>query len=136
MFLAMKKLLLLIATIFLMASCNSGEVVLLQVKKQLNSQCPMVVDEITTLKNVEYEPGDMCFIYNYTIDETKCPMSTIKERKDVLAENIKAQNSNSANKTLMDVCIKADVFIIYQYTGSESGEKCAIEYYPKTQQVH
>lgn len=131
----MKKLLFVLAAVIFAASCKSGESVLFASKTQINSECPTVIDEITTLKNVVYGIGDPVFIYNYTIDETKCPMSLIKEQIEVLAEQIKSGMDHPDMQAFLDACKKANVYVLYQYSGSESGEMCWISYYPNSKEV-
>lgn len=126
----MKKVLLLLAIAIFAVSCNQGETVLFVSKTQTNAQCPMVVDEIATLKNVVYDIGDSFFIYNYTINETICSMSAVKNQIETLAENIKSSVDVPANQVFLAACVKANVKVLYQYSGSESGEMCWITYDP------
>lgn len=131
----MKKVLLLLVVAIAAISCNRSESVLYATRVQIENQCPMVVDEITTLKNVSYNINDQFFIYNYTIDESKCPMSVIKDQIDQIAENIKSTISNPLNKEFLEACINANVSIMYKYNGNESGETCLIIYYPKSKEM-
>lgn len=116
----MKKVLLLLTIVIFAVSCNRSEVVLFASKTQLNAQCPMVVDETTTLKNVVYDIGEPFFIYNYTINETICPMSAVKDQIETLAESIKSAIDVPANQAFLAACANANVQILYQYSGSES----------------
>lgn len=126
----MKKVLFLLTIAILAVSCNRSEAVLFASKTQVNAQCPMVVDEITTLKNVVYDIGEPFFIYNYTINETICPMSAVKDQIETLAENVKSTIDVPANQVFLAACANANVKILYQYSGSESGEMCWITYDP------
>ena len=126
----MKKVLFLLTIAILAVSCNRSEAVLFASKTQVNAQCPMVVDEITTLKNVVYDIGDPFFIYNYTINETICPMSAVKDQIETLAENVRTTIDAPANQVFLAACANANVMILYQYSGSESGEMCWITYDP------
>lgn len=132
----MRKLLLSFAVVLITGiSCSQGEALLLAAKMQANAQCPMMVDEFTTLENVKYEMGDSFFVYNYSIDETKCPMAVIEAQSEVLAESIKnsleSKMGDLSVQSLLKTCIKENVKILYQYSGSESGTTCRIIYSPK-----
>lgn len=124
-----------LSVVFIATACYRNESILLVAQKTVNSQCPKVIDKITTLKNVQYNINDRFFVYNYTIDETKCPMSEIKKKLDILANNVKSMLDTPENRAFLEACINAEVLVLFQYSGSESSEMCWITYYPKIKEV-
>ena len=57
-------------------------------------------------------------------------MSAVKDQIETLAENVKSTIDAPANQVFLAACAKANVQILYQYSGSESGEMCWITYDP------
>lgn len=98
-----------------------------------NKECPMQLDEVTTLENVEYIKG-VSVNYNNTINETWLSMSFIEENIDLFAESI-VEDLTSGDPDLeefIEACKNRNVVIIYNYRGSESGRTCSITYNPNT----
>ena len=127
----MKKLLVFLAVAIAAVSCNKSESILVTSRIGANAQCPMVVDYLTTLTSVEYDAGDPNFVYNYTIDESQCPISVIKTQADTIADNIAAAiRTVPDSKIILDACVDANVVILYKYKGSESGDGFRIYYDP------
>lgn len=130
----MKKVILLLFAVCAFTAC-SRESVLLATKMQTNLQCPITVDGITTLEKVVYDIGSSVFLNIYTIDESQCPMSLIRDQLETLAENIKTANHAPGNEKFLKACKRAQVKIMYQYCGSETNDMCWITYFPETDTV-
>lgn len=84
-------------------------------------QCPLQVDQVTTMTDVILE--DNKFVYIYEIDEEQYDIDTFGEESDMIRENIKA-NMNSDDPTLSafrKVVKNAGYDVAYRYIGNQSG---------------
>lgn len=95
-----------------------------------NAQCPMQVDELTTLSSASLE-GDN-FVYNYSIDESSISMASIEENRESIKANLKQvlSGSDPTIKQMVSVCKNADTGILYRYVGDISGNVCIIKFSP------
>ena len=95
-----------------------------------NAQCPIQVDELTTLSSASLE-GDN-FVYNYSIDESSISMTSIEENRESIKANLKQTLSGSdpTIKQMVSVCKNADTGILYRYVGDISGNVCIIKFSP------
>lgn len=134
----MKKIIFLFATILLLStSCTRQkyQAALLATMNEINKECPMYIDEVTTCSGTDYSIGSPYFTYNYTIDEDVCPMSLIVYAIDEIAQNVKSSIVSITTEDFLEACIKADVMIRFQYTGNTSGEWCSVIYNPTTEET-
>lgn len=135
----MKKILLLVVAMLSFATSFAQSSVLLETKKAINDECPMQLDEMTTVSSAQYQSGDPYFYYNYTINEESCPIALLKssqEVMDLLVESTVAMIENIPDsKLFLDACIKARADLVFRFTGDKSRETLSIIYYPKTKKA-
>ena len=135
----MKKILLLVVAMLSFATSFAQSSVLLETKSTINADCPMKLDEMTTISSAQYQAGDAYFYYNYTIDEEYCPIALLKssqEVMDMLVESTVAMlESIPDSDLLLDACIKAHADLVFRFTGDKSRESLSIIYYPKTKKA-
>ena len=122
----MKKLFLILAVVFAAIACNRSESVLLESRENLNKQCPKQIDKITTLTSVDYEKGDLYFVYNYTVDSR---IDTDKIVKDIVSEF--DNNVDSKKMAFREACVKSNVLILYRYKCTKNGEDFGVQYDPE-----
>lgn len=131
----MKKLFLLLAALLCISTSFGQKQVfaMFAVKTEINAQCPMVIDELTTLQSADYHLRSKYFTYNYSINEEMCSISLLKENLGLIAERIPAiLEEIPDSEAFITACINANVEIMFKYTGDRSGESCCIIYNPKT----
>lgn len=135
----MKKILLLAVAMLGFATAFAQSSVLLETKRTINADCPMKLDEMTTISSVQYQAGDSYFYYNYTIDEEYCPITLLKSSQqvlDALVESTVAMiDSIPDSELFLDACIKAHADLVFRFTGNKSRETLSIIYYPKTKKA-
>ena len=135
----MKKILLLVVAMLCFATSFAQSSVLLETKRTINADCPMKLDEMTTISSVQYQAGDSYFYYNYTIDEEYCPITLLKSSQqvmDALVESTVAMiDSIPDSELFLDACIKARADLVFRFTGDKSRETLSIIYYPKTKKA-
>ena len=120
----------------MMVSCVGSATQLIIARDLLNAQCPMVVDDYTTLQEVLYTSGNSFFQYSYIIDESKCDMDVIIESLSDIAEGIRMLVEAPSNSEFIEACINTRVnALIFQYTGNSSGRKCQVIYDPMTRTI-
>ena len=77
-----------------------------------NAQCPMQVDELTTLSSASLE-GDN-FVYNYSIDESSISMASIEENRESIKANLKQVLSGSDPTIKQMLVFYTDMWEIYR----------------------
>lgn len=87
-----------------------------------NVSCPMDVDEATTLDKLTIEPDKV--VYNYTIDEAKVDMATMRNNEAQMKQAIKGSLnvSESSLRLFLEACVKDNKGLFYRYVGGTSGE--------------
>lgn len=90
----------------------------------LNAQCPMTVDELTTMKYVEIKNNTFSYVYN--IDESMASMQDLKLQQAQLRTNIRQTFSDVAIAMFVQQLAIAEYNLEYRYVGSSSGEELSI----------
>ncbi|WP_259319548.1 hypothetical protein [Bacteroides clarus] len=87
-----------------------------------NVSCPMDVDEATTLDKLTIESDKV--VYNYTIDEAKVDMATMRNNEAQMKQAIKGSLnvSESSLRLFLEACVKDNKGLSYRYVGGTSGE--------------
>lgn len=95
-----------------------------------NAQCPMQVDEATTLSSASLEGSN--FVYNYSLDENSVSIEALKQNKTVLKANIKQTlfAPDPIVKQMVDLCKEANIGLLYRYVGEVSGNVCVVKFAP------
>ena len=105
------------------------------IQEQVESESKSYPFEMGPLTANFCEFNGQAVTYDYTLDEWELEMSDLKNRLSLMAEDVKArlleQTKIPSFKRFFDACAKANVSLVYQYTGDESNEMCQIVFYPK-----
>lgn len=90
--------------------------------EETNANCPIQIDEITYLNEVEVTDNTFC--YHYSIDEEKISLSLLKENVESLKAGIRANafDENSMMYDFVNTCKRTGYSILYQYEGSISND--------------
>lgn len=127
----MKKFLFLFAAaMMLLVSCNTSDAKMEALATVANAQCPMAVDEATTLTSIEYGAGTL--FYNYTIDEERIPLEALDAGLEQVANNMKAALDLPQSKELVEACKNAHADVHYLYKGNQSGKSVGVTYNPSS----
>ena len=101
------------------------------------ADCPMVIDEMTTVTDIFREEGNV--VYACSVDEgiaevsvSELDMPLIRDvMKNAMLETLKEMNENDDDfKEFVKLCKDAGCNIVYRYIGSESGYSMDIPIYP------
>lgn len=95
-----------------------------------NAQCPMQVDEYTTLSSAALEGN--YFVFNYSIDENMVPIESIEQNEAAVKATLEAITSPDP---IMEQMIKVTARmpkrgLKYRYVGDISGSACVITFEP------
>lgn len=89
-------------------------------------QTPMVVDGVTTLKDVTLE--NMRFLFSYEVNDSVVDMDALEQNKDAMRQNIlMTSSSDPVTGMLKQRCDQAGVKLTYRYVGKKSGKELEIE---------
>ncbi len=115
----MKKLLLLsCAVITVLGSCQQTKPEVFEIaSKQTNRQCPMIIDEVTTLDSTRYNKTSNTFIYYYTLTGKADNPDSSATMSKYLQENIPRLIKTSKE---MEMYRKSDVTIVYVYLSEKT----------------
>lgn len=93
-----------------------------------NVQCPMQVDEATTLSSVSLEGGD--FVYNYSTDENSVSIEALEQNKAAIKAEIKQTLSvqDPLTKRIISICKEANAGIVFRYVGNVTGKACIVKF--------
>lgn len=110
----MKKLLPLSCIVFaILGACQQTKPEVFEVASiNTNRQCPMIIDEVTTLDSTRYHKPDNTFIYYYTLTGTADNPDSSANMSRYLQQNIPRLIKSSQE---MEIYRKADVTIMYVY---------------------
>ena len=92
----MRKLLPLSCMVLTMlGSCQQPKSEVFEIaSKQVNRQCPMIIDEVTTLDSTRYKKDDNTFVYYYTLtgkaDTTEASTLYSENLKQTIPQQIKS----------------------------------------------
>ena len=126
----MKKIILFISVLFLVVSCSNQESVVAEAAREADKACPKTVDFATTMDRVMYTHGDL--VYNFTVNDDIIPMKDLDAKIEQLSTNIEAAMRLPQTKPLLEACKDADVDIVYNYRGSNSGRSIEVIYNPNS----
>lgn len=91
-----------------------------------NLQCPMAVDEITTLSSISL--GQNNLYYNYYLDDSNIDIFVFSqfrpgnfEYESFKQELIKNLLNNELSQSLVKLCVENNLGIIYRYKGIKTG---------------
>lgn len=90
----------------------------------INAQCPMVVDELTTMQCVEI--NDDTFSYVYNVDESLISMNDLKQQQALLKSSLQQTFSDATVAMFIQQLAIAGYDLEYRYVGSLSGEETSI----------
>lgn len=128
--------LLIIAVLgVLTTACDKNDVVIEAFRSQVQKMCPISVDEVTTLTSVDFDKEEGAFVYNYTIDDAKCPIDELAKHLKTYGANLKAALQAPDAKPFLDACVERDIKVVYQYTGKGTGQKCWVSYNPSNDKI-
>lgn len=111
------KTLLVIVSLVTMVGCNPVENALEKTAEASDKQCPIQVDEYTTLEHVKYYDG--AFVYYYRLTPSATTDYLMHDMSDVdLKSNIVSslkQNHSSEMENFRKLCNATDCTVIYRY---------------------
>lgn len=95
-----------------------------------NAQCPMQVDEYTTLSSAALEGN--YFVFNYSIDENMVPIESIEQNEAAVKATLQEAiaSPDPMMKQMIKVCKNANTGLKYRYVGDISGSACVITLEP------
>lgn len=95
-----------------------------------NAQCPMQVDEYTTLSSAALEGN--YFVFNYSIDENMVPIESIEQNEAAVKATLQEAiaSPDPMMKQMIKVCKNANTGLKYRYVGDISGSACVITFEP------
>jgi len=96
---------------------------------QTNSQCPMPINQIMTMREVKLD--DNYFIYNYDVNETIAPIDKLEEMGEIDRDMIIINliENEEANK-LISLMKAAEKTLRFQYKGLNTGKEVVVDVKP------
>ena len=118
----MRKLLpLSCMALFMLGACQQTKPEFFEIASQeTNKQCPMIIDDVTTLDSTRYQKTGNTFIYYYTLTGRADTDSTATMLGSYLQQNIPQILKSSKD---MDVFRKADVTMRYVYLSEKTKQE-------------
>lgn len=118
----MRKLLPLSCMVLIMlGSCQQPKSEVFEIaSKEVNRQCPMIIDEVTTLDSTRYSKQDNSFIYYYTLTGAADKPEASNLVNDYLKQTIPEQIKTSRE---METYRKNNVTIVYVYLSEKTQQK-------------
>ena len=118
----MKKLLpLSYIAICMFVACQQPKPEVFEIaSREVNRQCPMIIDEVTTLDSTRYLKGENTFIYYYTLtgnaDNPETSESTFENLKETIPDLIKENRE-------MEIYRNNKVTIVYVYLSERTQQR-------------
>lgn len=118
----MKKIILgACAVFFALASCQQAKQKVFELASdQVNKECPMTIDEMTTLDSTNYVGEGNVFTYFYTLSGAADDSAIVEQMKAELEKTLPETIKNTEN---MKVYRESDVTIKYVYLSQKTKQE-------------
>lgn len=118
----MKKIILgACAVLFALASCQQAKQKVFELASdQVNKECPMTIDEMTTLDSTNYVGEGNVFTYFYTLSGAADDSAIVEQMKAELEKTLPETIKNTEN---MKVYRESDVTIKYVYLSQKTKQE-------------
>ncbi|WP_455590406.1 hypothetical protein [Bacteroides sp.] len=118
----MKKIILgACAVLFALTSCQQAKQKVFELaSEQVNKECPMTIDEMTTLDSTSYAGEGNMFTYFYTLSGVADDSAIVEQMKAELEKTLPETIKNTED---MKIYRESDVTIKYVYLSKKSGQE-------------